>query len=80
MGSVEYKAKWEHCDMNICQKCYLQNLKHEYWNILHRLAIIQTKCRIITSALFLAWVALGRLIPDNVYNIPYSDIFIVAKI
>jgi hypothetical protein len=22
-----------YCDMNICQKCYLQSLKHEHWNI-----------------------------------------------
>ena len=31
-----------YCDMDICQECYLQNLKHEHWNILHRLAVIQS--------------------------------------
>ena len=60
MRSADYKTKWEHCDecnkivrmtmkcycdMNIRQKCYLQNLKHEHWNILHMLAIMQTKCK-----------------------------------
>ena len=32
-----------YCDMNICKKCYLQNLKHEHLNILHKLARLQVK-------------------------------------
>ena len=32
-----------YCDMNICQKCYLQNLKHEHLNILHKSARLQVK-------------------------------------
>jgi hypothetical protein len=32
-----------YCDMNICKKCYLQNLKHEHLNILHKLARLQLK-------------------------------------
>src|ERR1700752_2675890 len=55
-----------YCDMDICQECYLQNLKHEHWNILHRLAIIQSKCRIIFPALFLAvFVSLALNVVDK---------------
>ena len=39
------------CYWDLCQKCYLQNLKHEHWNILHKLAIIQTKCRVVIPTL-----------------------------